>query len=69
MRVRGNILTYLEHDSEENHDDCCGNKVVLSFDLFSIQQHNQGECYCPPQTTIRHHHLIDLVQRDKAKAV
>lgn len=67
--VRENVLSYLEHDSEENHNDRRGNKVVLGFDLLAIQQHHQGECHCPPQATVRHHHLIDLIQRDKAKTV
>lgn len=62
-------MSYLEHDSEKDHNDGRGNKVVLGFDLLSIQENHQGKCHCPPQAPVRHHHLINLIQRDEAKAV
>lgn len=61
--------SYLEHDGEEHHHNRRGDKVILGFDMLSVQQHHQSERHRPSQATVRHHHLVDLVQWNETETV
>ena len=60
---------HLKHYCEENHNYSCCDKVVFALHMVFIQKHHQGESNCTSQATVRHHHLVDLVQRNQSEPV
>lgn len=61
--------SYLKHDGEEDDHNRRGHKKVFGFDVFTVQQHHQCKRHRPSQATVRHHHLVDLIQRDEPETV